>query len=74
MDTRLLLATLSLALVLLRWLKATLSRTLPLPPGPKRYPIIGSLFHAPVAMPWKTFHEWSKIYGVFPCSCLHELR
>ncbi|KAK7692344.1 hypothetical protein QCA50_003969 [Cerrena zonata] len=63
MDTLLLFSFLSVALILLRWLKFASSRSLPLPPGPKSLPIIGSLFHAPVSMPWRTFREWSHTYG-----------
>ncbi|KAK7681760.1 hypothetical protein QCA50_015107 [Cerrena zonata] len=63
MGALLLIASFCLTLLLVRWLKSTPSRSLPLPPGPKRYPVIGSLLHVPVDLPWKTFHEWSKIYG-----------
>ncbi|KAG2021126.1 cytochrome P450, variant 2 [Coprinopsis cinerea AmutBmut pab1-1] len=37
--------------------------TLPLPPGPKRLPIIGSLFHIPSKTPWVAYNELSKKYG-----------
>ena len=51
--------------------------TLPLPPGPKGLPIIGNLLDVPTMSPWKTFHEWSKLYGIFSKvlsdpSCLKE--
>lgn len=38
---------------------------LPLPPGPKGYPIIGNLFDFPIDKPWLTYHEWSKVYGQY---------
>ena len=38
-------------------------KSLPFPPGPKGLPIIGNVFDVPLKMPWKQFHEWSKIYG-----------
>ena len=36
---------------------------LPLPPGPKGYPLIGNLFDMPVHKPWIVYDEWSKTYG-----------
>ncbi|KAI0078411.1 cytochrome P450 [Panus rudis PR-1116 ss-1] len=53
------------SLVLGSWLlrKWQFRRILPLPPGPKGYPIIGNLLDLPDIEPWKTFGEWSKIYG-----------
>ena len=36
---------------------------LPLPPGPKGYPLIGNLFEMPVDKPWVAYHEWRKTYG-----------
>jgi len=34
-----------------------------LPPGPKGFPLIGSLFQYPRVHPWRVFSQWSKIYG-----------
>ena len=36
---------------------------LPLPPGPKGYPLIGNLFDLPVSKPWLVYDEWFKTYG-----------
>ena len=36
---------------------------LPLPPGPKGYPLIGNLFDMPAKKPWVVYDEWRKIYG-----------
>ena len=36
---------------------------LPLPPGPKGYPIIGNLFDMPVDKPWLVYDELFKTYG-----------
>jgi hypothetical protein len=35
----------------------------PLPPGPKGFPIIGSLLDMPTVDEWKTFYKWSKDFG-----------
>ena len=39
-------------------------KNLPLPPGPKGYPIIGSLLDFPTYRPWLTYNEWFKVYGM----------
>ena len=36
---------------------------LPLPPGPKSHPVIGSVFQMPVTYQWLTFDKWIKEYG-----------
>ena len=36
---------------------------LPLPPGPKGYPLIGNIFDMPVHRPWVVYDEWRKTYG-----------
>lgn len=38
-------------------------KNLPLPPGPKGYPIIGNLLDMPQDKPWIAYNEWSKTYG-----------
>lgn len=51
------------------WLNAYLRerkanpRRLPLPPGLKGYPIIGSLFEMPTYLPWLVYDRWFKTYG-----------
>lgn len=40
------------------------SKGLPLPPGPKSWPVIGSLFDVPREIAWKGFAKWSDTYGM----------
>ncbi|KAJ7733289.1 cytochrome P450 [Mycena metata] len=35
---------------------------LPLPPGPKKLPLVGNLFGIPSTFQWETYMQWSKIY------------
>ena len=60
------LAALFLGCILFRQLRKSRSSNpngLPLPPGPKGYPLIGSLFDMPIDKPWLVYDEWSKTYG-----------
>ena len=53
-------------ILLFRQLKKSRSgnpKGLPLPPGPKGYPLIGSLFDMPIDKPWLVYDEWFKTYG-----------
>ena len=34
-----------------------------LPPGPKKYPFIGSLLSMPSTLEWETFAKWGKEYS-----------
>ncbi|KAJ7488270.1 cytochrome P450 [Mycena latifolia] len=42
---------------------ATRRSTLPAPPGPKPWPIIGNLLDMPSGREWTTFAKWGEIYG-----------
>ncbi|TFK20110.1 cytochrome P450 98A3 [Coprinopsis marcescibilis] len=39
------------------------ARNLPLPPGPKRYPLVGNLLQMPQVYPWIVYDKWGKEYG-----------
>ena len=39
------------------------SKNLPLPPGPKGWPLIGNLQDIPSHPEWITYHKWSKELG-----------
>ncbi|KAF8987177.1 cytochrome P450 [Cyathus striatus] len=38
-------------------------RRLPLPPGPRRYPVIGNLLDIPKIFQWEAFMKWGKDYS-----------
>ncbi|KAJ7479154.1 cytochrome P450 [Mycena latifolia] len=58
-------ATLLLALVsILYTVRSRKARSkLPLPPGPKKTPLLGNLLDIPAAHPWETYMAWSKEYN-----------
>ena len=59
-STSLALVGLVTVVVLYTWLKKS---RLPLPPGPKGWPILGNALDMPTKRPWEKYHEWSKTYG-----------
>ena len=62
------LAALIFSVMLFRQLKKGRngnSNGLPLPPGPKGYPLIGNLFDMPVHKPWVVYDEWRMTYGKY---------
>ena len=46
-----------------KWRSGSNPKGLPLPPGPKGYPLIGNLFDMPIDKPWLVYDEWRKSYG-----------
>ena len=52
-----------LSYFVLKRLRRALQRSSLLPPGPKGFPIVGNMFDVPSVAPWKTFSEWSEVYG-----------
>ncbi|KAF8971478.1 cytochrome P450 [Flammula alnicola] len=48
-------------------------KDLPLPPGPKGYPVIGNVYDVPHHYPWLTYADWAKKYGdVFSFSAFNN--
>lgn len=35
-----------------------------LPPGPKKWPLLGNLLDMPTAKEWLTFAQWGRTYGI----------
>ncbi|KAJ7152976.1 cytochrome P450 [Mycena filopes] len=54
-----LLAGLAATLLALRW-KRQRQELLPLPPGPKKLPILGNLLDVPPNLQWEAYQRWSK--------------
>ena len=50
----------SFALALYLFLRRRYDNSLPLPPGPKKLPLIGNLLDMPKGLEWVTYHKWCK--------------
>ena len=59
----LLVVLLALCLIVPLFIQKARRRSLPLPPGPKRWPIVGNAFSFPKEREWLTFMRWSREYG-----------
>ncbi|KAJ7448628.1 cytochrome P450 [Mycena galericulata] len=56
-------AILAAAVLYFTWLRTPWRSQFPLPPGPKRLPLLGNVFDDMSVKPWETWMEWSKRYN-----------
>ena len=42
--------------------------SLPLPPSPKKHPLLGNLLDLPTSHEWLKYAEWAKQFSMFPVS------
>lgn len=49
--------------VYLVWLILNNKPHAPLPPGPKKWPLLGNILDMPTSKEWLTFAEWGRTYG-----------
>lgn len=47
---------------------------LPLPPGPKGYPLIGNVLEMPTGFHWRTYSQWAKVYGELSLGSLTTMQ
>ncbi|KAI0082355.1 CyP450 monooxygenase [Panus rudis PR-1116 ss-1] len=45
------------------WMRKRNCRAQSLPPGPKGNLLVGNIFDLPTSVPWKTYQDWSRVYG-----------
>ena len=65
LSPNVLTTTIFLAFVVVLYRRAQRNKNgLPLPPGPKKWPFIGSLLSLPTSFEWETYAHWSEIYSL----------
>ena len=52
----------TLTVIIVYWMNGK-GRARNLPPGPKKYPLIGSVLSIPSTLEWETYGKWGKEYS-----------
>ena len=53
----------TLTVFVVYWMSGQRRQGRNLPPGPRKYPLIGSLLSMPRTLEWETFAKWGKEYS-----------
>ena len=64
-DTGKLVIILSFSLILVYFYSRNKRSSLPLPPGPKKLPLLGNLLDFPTSNQWLKYAEWGKQFSTF---------
>jgi hypothetical protein len=72
-DIDKLVILLSFGLIVYVYSKTHKRSSLPLPPGPKKLPLLGNLFDMPKNEQWLKYIEWGKQFSRFPVHLPSEL-
>lgn len=62
-NTCTLVAILAFSFACTLYLRKLRPSDLPLPPGPKKWPIIGNLLQLPTSFEWEVYAKWGETYG-----------
>ena len=64
-DTDKLVILLSFGLIIYVYFKTHKRSSLPLPPGPRKLPLLANLLDLPTTHQWLKFIEWGKEFSMF---------
>ena len=67
-------ALLTLGIAVFLYVRNRKRSSLPLPPGPKKLPILGNVLELPTSFEWETYAIWGKKYSAFGAYMLHLIR
>ena len=63
LTTQLAFVLSTLTVFVIYWMNGKRRQGRNLPPGPKKYPLIGNLLSMPSTLAWETFAKWGREYS-----------